>query len=79
MRAKIKDAQLEKIPYMLVVGEKERAENGVAVRDRIDGDKGMMKLDSLIAMLDEEVREKRIREVSKGSAAMGEDVVKFGE
>ncbi len=38
MQAKIREAQLQKIPYMLVVGEKEQAAGAVAVRDRVDGD-----------------------------------------
>lgn len=51
---KIREAQMEKVPYMLVVGEKE-AENGtVSVRCRKDGDKGAMALDDVIA----EIREK---------------------
>src|SRR5436190_10066851 len=37
---KIREAQLEKIPYMLVVGEKEQTAEAVAVRDRVDGDLG---------------------------------------
>ena len=79
MRAKIREAQLEKVPYMLVVGEKERAANAVAVRDRIDGDLGAMPLAHLIERLETEVREKKIREVSKASAAMGDGAAKFGE
>ena len=39
---KIREAQLEKIPYMLVVGEKEQTAGTVAVRDRVDGDLGAM-------------------------------------
>ena len=40
--AKIREAQLEKIPYMLVVGEKEASAGTVAVRDRVDGDLGAL-------------------------------------
>jgi threonyl-tRNA synthetase len=79
MRSKIRDAQLEKIPYMLVVGEKEKSAGAVAVRDRIEGDLGALPLDRLIARFEDEVRERRIREISKGSAAMGEGGAKFGE
>ena len=58
---KIREAQLEKIPYMLVVGEKEQSAGSVAVRDRVDGDLGPMSLAELFRRLEEEVREKRIR------------------
>ncbi len=57
---KIREAQLEKIPYMLIVGEKEMGEKAVSVRSRKQGDKGMMKLDDFIAMLSEEVENKVI-------------------
>lgn len=55
---KIREAQLEKIPYMLVIGDKE-VENGVvAVRSRRDGDIGTMPLSDFIAKAMEEVRTK---------------------
>jgi threonyl-tRNA synthetase len=77
MRSKIRDAQLEKIPYMLVVGEKEKAANSAAVRDRVEGDLGALPLAQLIERFDAEVREKRIREVSQATAAMGDAAAKF--
>jgi threonyl-tRNA synthetase len=40
--AKIRDAQLEKIPAMLVVGAKEAENQAVSYRDRVDGDQGAM-------------------------------------
>ena len=46
---KIREAQLDKTPYMLVVGEKEMNDNSVAVRSRKDGDMGTMPLDQFIA------------------------------
>ena len=58
---KIREAQLEKIPYMLVVGEKEQSAGTVAVRDRVDGDLGAMSLTELITHLEREVKERRIR------------------
>src|SRR5205823_8187093 len=79
MRAKIRDAQLEKIPYMLVVGEKEQAAGAVAVRDRVEGDLGAMPLADLLARLDREVQEKRIRQVSTGSAGLDDSRAKFSE
>ncbi len=47
--AKIRDAQLQKIPYMLVVGEKESASGTVSLRKRTGGDQGSMGLDQFIA------------------------------
>ena len=52
---KIREAQLQKIPYMLVVGEKEKEAGGVGVRSRKDGgDLGLMSLDAFIAKAAEE-------------------------
>ncbi len=59
--AKIRDAQTELIPYMLVVGEKDRDSGSVAVRDRIDGDLGAMPLTAAIAKLQAEIAEKTVR------------------
>jgi threonyl-tRNA synthetase len=58
---KIREAQLEKIPYMLVVGEKEQTAATVAVRDRVEGDLGALSLPDLLARLDQEVAERTIR------------------
>ncbi len=55
---KIREAQLEKVPYMLIVGEKEQAENAVAVRSRKEGDLGALKLDEFITKIQKEVDEK---------------------
>jgi len=51
---KIREAQLQKIPYMLVLGDKEMNDGIVAVRKRKEGDMGTMKLDEFIAKLKEE-------------------------
>ena len=57
---KIREAQMQKIPYMLIIGDKE-VENGVvAVRSRKAGDLGTMTLDAFIERIDEEVRTKAI-------------------
>jgi len=53
--AKIRSATLDKVPYMMVVGEKEAAENKVAVRHRTEGDKGAMPLEQILAQLKEEI------------------------
>ncbi len=55
---KIREAQLEKIPYMLVIGDKEVEQGGVAVRSRKDGDKGVMPVDAFLQAALEEVRTK---------------------
>jgi threonyl-tRNA synthetase len=59
--AKIRDAQLELIPYMLVVGGREMETGTVAVRHRRQGDLGSMALDAALAMFQEEIRAKTIR------------------
>ena len=55
---KIRDAQLEKVPYMLVLGDKEQESGEVAVRDRKDGKTTVMPLDEFIEKLSYEVKEK---------------------
>jgi len=53
---KIRDAELRKIPYMLIVGEKEEADNTVSVRKQGDGDKGIISIDSFIESINKEVK-----------------------
>jgi threonyl-tRNA synthetase len=55
---KIREAQMQKIPYMLVVGDKEIENNEVAVRDRKEGDRGSMSLDEFISNIQKEIKEK---------------------
>lgn len=55
---KIREAQVEKVPYMLVVGDKEAENGGVAVRSRSKGDLGVMTLDDFAAQLKTEIEEK---------------------
>ena len=52
---KIREAQLEKVPYMLVIGEKEIEANSVGVRSRKDGDLGSMSIDEFIAKAKKEI------------------------
>jgi threonyl-tRNA synthetase len=59
--AKIRTAQLELIPYMVVVGGREMETGAVAVRHRHQGDLGSMALDAALAMFHEEIRQKTIR------------------
>ncbi|MSQ93339.1 MAG: threonine--tRNA ligase [Gemmataceae bacterium] len=58
--AKIREAQLEKIPYMLVVGDKEQAAGTVAVRARTEGDRGVKPIAEFIDCIDREVRERSL-------------------
>jgi threonyl-tRNA synthetase len=58
---KIREAQLEKIPYMLVVGEKEESAGTASVRDRVDGDLGARPVAEIVEMLTREVDRKQIR------------------
>ena len=52
---KIRAARLEKIPYMLIIGEKEAATGAVSVRHREDGDRGVMSLDGFIESVGDEM------------------------
>src|SRR5205807_4171087 len=61
---KIREAQIEKIPYVLVVGEKEQSADTVAVRDRVEGDLGAMPVGDLVRRLGQEVKERRMRQAS---------------
>ncbi len=63
--AKIREAQLGLIPYMLVVGEKDAQNGTVTVRDRIEGDLGAIPLDAAIAKLQEEVEARTVRQAKK--------------
>ena len=58
---KIREAQLEKIPYMLVIGDKEAEAGQVAVRHRAEGDLGAMDFDAFAAMLRQDVDTKAIK------------------
>jgi threonyl-tRNA synthetase len=65
VQAKIRDAQLELVPYMLVVGPKEAESQSVALRDRLAGDQGAMPLGEAIARLRQEVEQRVIRQVAE--------------
>ncbi len=59
LQARIRDAEMEKIPYMLVVGGKEKDNNAVAVRPRAGKDLGMMKLEEFVERAKEEIESKK--------------------
>ena len=52
---KIREAQLQKVPYMLVLGEKEVKDNTVSVRDRKNGDLGAISMDKFISKIEKEI------------------------
>ncbi len=58
---KIREAQLQKVPYMFVVGDKDIENNAVSVRHRKDGDLGSMPLSDFIAMAKKEIETKEIK------------------
>ena len=66
---KIRDAQLQKIPYMLIVGPKDVEGGTVSVRDRIDGDLGAVSISDAIERLQGEIREKTVRQVVEAESA----------
>ncbi len=59
---KIRDARMYRLPYMLIVGEKEEAEETVSVRSRFVGDEGAKPLEEFIEAVCKEIRTKEIRE-----------------
>jgi threonyl-tRNA synthetase len=66
---KIREAQLQKVPYMLVIGDREAAEGQVSVRSRFGGDLGARPVDAFIASALEEVRSKAIGAAHAGAAS----------
>ena len=66
---KIREAQMKKIPYMLVVGQKEEEEKTVSVRSRFAGDEGASSVESFIESIQKEIEEKNLRETVKADEA----------
>ena len=58
---KIREGQLQKIPYLLVLGDKEVEANTIAVRHRKEGDLGAMGMEEFVALLKTEIKDKAIR------------------
>jgi threonyl-tRNA synthetase len=56
---KIRDAELRKIPYMLVIGDREAEQHAAAVRRHRQGDLGVVPVGDLVTMLEQEARERR--------------------
>ena len=55
---KIRDAEIQKIPYMLIVGEKEMNEGTVSVRRQGEGDLGTMEIEAFAKLVNEEIEAK---------------------
>jgi len=72
INAKIRDAQLELIPYMFVIGPKEAENQSVAVRDRLEGDLGSMRVSEAIAKLQAEVQARTVRKTYGGDAGLSD-------
>jgi threonyl-tRNA synthetase len=73
VNAKIRDAQLELVPYMLVIGAKEQELDSVSIRDRVESkDIGMFKVDEAIARFKQEVDERTIRQLKKSTFSQTE-------
>ena len=78
VQAKIRNAQLDLVNYMAVVGPKEAEAGHVALRDRIDGDLGSMPTAEAIARLKEEIATRQVRQVVQSSftaAAVDSDAI----
>ncbi|NND99846.1 MAG: threonine--tRNA ligase [Pirellulaceae bacterium] len=69
VQAKIRNAQLDLVNYMAVVGPKEAEAGHVALRDRIDGDLGSMPVAEAAAKLNKEIADRTVRQVYQGSGA----------
>ncbi|MCC7475339.1 MAG: threonine--tRNA ligase [Pirellulales bacterium] len=70
LNAKIREAQVQLIPYMFVVGERDREAGTVAVRDRLEGDLGSMPVAAAIEKLQEEIAAKTVRQVAARQTAV---------
>jgi threonyl-tRNA synthetase len=72
VQAKIRDAQVELIPYMAVVGPREAETQSIALRDRIEGEVGTKSVEEVFALLADEVNHRRIRQVASKQQAEAE-------
>ena len=68
--AKIRDAQLELIPYMMVIGPRDAENHTVSLRDRIDGDLGAMTVEESVKKLLGEIAERTVRRTFGGNAGL---------
>jgi threonyl-tRNA synthetase len=69
--AKIRRAEIDKVPYTLVIGQKEAEANSVSVRSRAKGDEGVMTTDAYVAKLKQEVATRALPDKKKTAAPAG--------
>ena len=62
---KIREGRMERVPYLLIVGQKEQDQNEVAVRSRAKGDEGAISIDKFIGRIKKEIESKEIVEVEE--------------
>ena len=58
LQKKIRDAEVEKTPYMIIIGEKEAAGGVLSIRSKAQGDMGIMTSEEFIQMINKEIKEK---------------------
>jgi threonyl-tRNA synthetase len=58
LQKKVRNAEVEKVPYMIIIGDQEVSEGSVSVRSKSQGERGKMKLGEFVQMLDKEISEK---------------------
>ncbi len=56
---KIREAQMQRVPYMLIIGDKEVENKNVSVRGRKAGDMGTLSFDSFVEMIEDEIKSKK--------------------
>lgn len=71
--SKIRDAQMELIPYMAVVGPRDAESGTLSLRDRVDGDLGALTIDETIAKLQKEVEEKVVKQKFANTGVIAEE------
>lgn len=70
--SKIRDARLELVPYLFIVGPRDAEAETVSVRDRIEGDIGAVKVEEAIARLHKEATSREVRQSFSGSAGLAD-------
>mgnify|MGYP001281062002 CR=1 FL=1 len=58
LQKKVRDCEIEKIPYMVIVGEKEETQRNLSIRSKAQGDIGKMAASDFVSMLKEEIKKK---------------------
>ncbi len=58
LQGKIREAALQKVPYLGIIGDKEIAENAISIRGRVEGDEGQIKIPDFLHRLADEIDKK---------------------